>query len=116
MKLTESHLRNLIKQELKRFLNISESQDNKPRRYSPQEMEAIEDQIMRDEEEGLPPSGPFPDPKKYPRRTPQEMQAIYDQIITNWEEDDEEEFGITEKIRSQSARSLKEKLARLARK
>ena len=81
MKLTESHLRNLIKQELKRFLNISESQDNKPRRYSPQEME-----------------------------------AIYDQIITNWEKDDEEEFGITEKIKSQSVRSLKEKLARLARK
>lgn len=161
MKLTESHLRNLIKQELKRFLNISESQDNKPRRYSPQEMQAIEDQIMRDEEdelegrpldprsgpfpdpksfprrtaremqaiedqimsdeedelEGRPPnprSGPIPDPKKYPRRTPQEIQAIYDQIITNWEEDDEEE--LEEKIKSQSVRSLKEKLARFARK
>jgi len=93
MKLTESHLRNLIKQELKQFLKINEAQVNKPRRYSPQEMEAIEDQIMRDEEDELegrpldPRSGPLPDPNQYPRRTAREMEAIEDQIMRDEEDE-----------------------------
>jgi hypothetical protein len=47
MKLTESHLRNLIKQELKQFLNIDESRYNKSGHYTPAQM----DRFAAEEEE-----------------------------------------------------------------